>query len=205
MPTTWFGYARGMSGSQPSTQPVDIMGYQVMPFGLANTPTVFQASVNDVLRDMLNWFVFVYLDDILFFSRSAQEHVLHVRQVFQRLLENQLFVTAEKCEFHRSTITFLGYVIAEGNVQMDPGKVKAVVDWPQPTSRLRFLGFSNFYRCFIRDYSTLSATLSALTSPNVPFKWSPAVDKAFASVACPSALTARLRPQLRRNHLHYEC
>uniref|UniRef100_A0A4W5NN01 ribonuclease H n=1 Tax=Hucho hucho TaxID=62062 RepID=A0A4W5NN01_9TELE len=144
--------------------------YQVMPFGLTNT--VFQALVN-VLRDMLNRFVFVYLDDILFFSRTAQEHVLHVRQVLQRLLENQLFVKAEKCEFHRCTITFLGYVIAEGNVQMDPGKVKAVVDWPQPTSRVqlqRFLGFANFYRHFIRDYSTLAAPLSALTSPKVPLK-----------------------------------
>lgn len=94
-----------------------------MPFGLTNAP-VFQALVNDVLRDMLNRFVFVYLDNILYFSRSAQEHVLHVRQVLQRLLENQLFVKAKKCDFHRSTIAFLGYVIAEGNVQMDPGKVK---------------------------------------------------------------------------------
>lgn len=88
--------------------------------------------------------MFVYLDDILFFSQSAQEHVLHVRQVLQRLLENQLFVKAEKCEFHHSTISFLGYVIADGNVQMDPEKVNAVVEWPQPMSRvqLRFLGFA---------------------------------------------------------------
>jgi hypothetical protein len=69
----------------------------------------------------------------------------------------------------------MGYVIAEGNVQMDPGKVKSVVDWPQPTSRVQlqwFLGFANFYHCIIRDYSTLTAPLSALTSPKVPFKWS---------------------------------
>ena len=71
-----------------------------MPFGLTNAPAVFQALVKDVLRDILNRFVFVYLDDILIFSHSAQEHVLHVRQVFQHLLENQLFVKAEKCEFH---------------------------------------------------------------------------------------------------------
>ena len=95
--------------------------YLVMPFGLTNAPVVFQALVNDMLLDMLSCFVFVYLDDILFFTRSAQEHV---RQVLQRLLENQLFVKAEKCEFHRSTLSFLGYVIAEGNVQMDPEKVK---------------------------------------------------------------------------------
>ena len=80
--------------------------YQVMPFGLTNA-AVFQALVNDVLRDMLNRFVFVYLDDILFFFRSAQEHVLHVRQVLQRLLVNQMFVKAEKCEFyHLSEICY---------------------------------------------------------------------------------------------------
>jgi hypothetical protein len=78
-----------------------------------------------------------------------------------------LFVKAEKCGFHHSTISFLGYIIAEGNVQMDPEKVRAVVDWPQPTSRVQlqsFLGFSNFYRSFIRGYSNLAAPLSALTS-----------------------------------------
>ena len=111
---------------------------------------------------MLNRFVFVYFDDILFFPWSAQEHGLHFRQVLQHLLETQLFVKA----------TFLGYVIAEGNVQMDPGKVKAVVDWPQPMSSVQlqhFLGFSN-YRRFIRGHSTLEAPLSALTPPKVPFK-----------------------------------
>ena len=74
-----------------------------------------------LLRDMLKWFVFVYLDDILVFSQSAQEHVLHVRQIIQRL---QLFVKAENGEFHRFTISFLGYVNAAGNIQMDSDKVR---------------------------------------------------------------------------------
>ncbi|XP_045555675.1 uncharacterized protein [Salmo salar] len=123
--------------------------YLVMPFGLTNTPAMFQALVNDVLRDMLNRFVFICIDDILVFSRSAQEHVLHIRQVLQCLLEKQLFVKVKKCEFYRSTIVFLGYIISNGSVQMDPGKVRAVMDWPQPTSRVqlqRFLGFVHFYR-----------------------------------------------------------
>ncbi|XP_071225245.1 uncharacterized protein [Salvelinus alpinus] len=128
---------------------------------------------------MLNRFVFVYLDDILIFSRSAQEHVLHVQQVPQHLLENQLFVKAKK-------ISFFGYIIAAGNVQMDPGKVRAVVDWPQPTSRVqlqRFLGFANFYCRFIRSYSTLSSPLSALASPKIPFTWSPVADRTFLTTA----------------------
>ena len=91
--------------------------YLVMPFGLTNSPAVFQALVNDVLRDMLNQFVFVYLD--IHFSKSLPDHVSHVRRVLQRLLENKLFVKVEKCEFHQDTVTFLGYVISPGAIQMD--------------------------------------------------------------------------------------
>lgn len=159
--------------------------YLVMPFGLTNAPAVFQALVNDVLRDMLNRFVFVYLDDILIFSDSVSNHVSHVRQVLQRLLENQLFVKAEKCEFHRSTIPFLGYIIEAGNIRMDPKKVCAVVDWPPPTSRVelqRFLGFANFYRKFIRGYSSVAAPLTALTSTKVRFAWTPCADRAFVGL-----------------------
>lgn len=90
-----------------------------MAFGLTNAPAVFQALINDVLRDM-NKFMFVYLDDILIFSKSEEEHMQHVQLVLQQLLENQ----AEKCEFHQSSVSFL---------QMDPEKVIAVTDWPVPT------------------------------------------------------------------------
>jgi len=100
--------------------------YLVMPFGLTNAPAVFQALVNDVLRDLLNRFVFVYLDDILNFSKNQEEHVHHVQTVLQRLLENSLFVKVEKCKFHASSVSFLGYVVAWGSVQMEPAKVSAV-------------------------------------------------------------------------------
>lgn len=116
------------------------------------------------------------------FSHSAQEHVLHVRQVLQCLLDNKLYIKAKKCEFHRPTISFLWYIIAAGNIQMDPEKVRVVVDWPQPTSRVQlqcFLRFANFYRWLIRGYSTQDSPLSALTYPKVAFTWSPAADQAF--------------------------
>ena len=127
-----------------------------MPFGLTNAPAVFQALVNDILRDVINRYVFVYLDDILIFSESMGEHVTYVRLVLQRLLENRLFAKAEKCEFHRSTVQFLGFVVARGKLEMDPSKTEAVVSWPRPTNRKelqRFLGFANFYRRFIRGFS----------------------------------------------------
>ena len=82
--------------------------YQVMPFGLTNAPAVFQALINYVLRDMINLFVFVYLDDILIFSKSRHEHCQHVRQVLQRLLKNHLYVKPEKCEFHVTRWLSLG-------------------------------------------------------------------------------------------------
>ncbi len=121
--------------------------YLVMPFGLSNSPAVFQALINDMLRDMVDQFIYVYLDDILIFSSSLQEHVQHVRRVLQRLLENGIFVKTEKCIFHAQSVSFLGYIISSEGVRMDPDKVKALVDWPSPDSRKAlqmFLGFANF-------------------------------------------------------------
>ena len=159
--------------------------YLVMPYGLTNAPAIFQALVNDVLRDMLNKNVFVYLDDILIFSKTKEDHVHHVQAVLQRLLQNSLFVKAEKCEFHASSTTFLGYIVGEGSVQMDPAKVSAVAAWPIPESRKqlqRFLGFANFYRRFIRGYSTVAAPLTALTSSKMPFCWSSTAAAAFQAL-----------------------
>lgn len=97
-----------------------------MPFGLTNTPAVFQRLFHDILRDFLNRFVFVYLDDILIYSPDISQHTVHVRLVLEWLLENQLYVKAEKWDFHASTISFLGYVFEAGNIKPDPVKIEAV-------------------------------------------------------------------------------
>ncbi|KAF7656700.1 hypothetical protein LDENG_00037160 [Lucifuga dentata] len=113
---------------------------------------------------MLNRFVFVYLDNILIFSRSREEHVHHIQSVLQRLLENPLFVKAEKCEFHASSVSFLGFIVAEGSIKMDPEKVSAVMSWPVPETRKQlqqFLRFANFYQRFIWGYSNIAAPLTA--------------------------------------------
>ena len=159
--------------------------YLVMPFGLTNAPAVFQSLVNDILRDMINNIAVVFLDDILVFSKSIEEHITHVRSVLQRLLENRLFVKAEKCEFHATSVEFLGHIVQKGSVRADPRKVSAVVDWERPTDRTqlrRFLGFANFYRKFIQGFSQIAAPLNALTSTTTPFLWSSAADEAFSEL-----------------------
>ena len=126
-----------------------------------DSPAVFQSFVKNVLRDFLHRFVFVYLDDILIFSRSLEDHKRQVREVLQRLLKNRLYVKLEKCEFHASSVSFLGYVFEGGQVKTDPQKIQAVAERPVPTSHKelqRFLGFANFYRRFIRNYSSSSTS-----------------------------------------------
>lgn len=103
--------------------------------------------------------------------------------MLQRLLENSLFVKAEKCEFHASSVSFLGYIVGRDCIKMDPAKVAAVISWPAPETRKqlqRFLGFVNFYRRLIHGYSTVAAPLTALTSSKVPFKWTTAAEEAFS-------------------------
>ncbi len=157
--------------------------YLVMPFGLSNSQAVFQALVNDMLRDMVDRFVFVYLNDFLIFFQNERDHVQHVRRVLQRLLENRLFAKVEKCQFHARSVPFLGFILLpEG---MDPAKVKAVADWPTPDSCRsvrHFLGFANFYRWFIRKFSQIALPLTDLTSTKKRFCWSSQAQTAFESL-----------------------
>ncbi|KAK3570304.1 hypothetical protein QTP86_017185 [Hemibagrus guttatus] len=139
--------------------------YRVMPFGLTNAPTVFQALINGVFQDLLGKWVIVYIDDILVYSKSLEEQVLHVREVLSHLQQHHLYVKLEKCKVHRTTVTFLGYVISRQGVEMDMAKVRVVTDWPAPTTVRElqwFLGFANFYRQFTRNYSSVAGPLMSL-------------------------------------------
>ncbi|KAL0154206.1 hypothetical protein M9458_050460, partial [Cirrhinus mrigala] len=155
----------------------------VMPFGLCNSPAAFQHFINDVLRDMLGRWCYAYLDDILIYSKTLEEHTQHVRAVLQRLLAHQLYCKLEKCAFHQHSTTFLGFIISAQGVAMDPQKLEAVRSWPLPTSLKqlqRFLGFANFYRRFIRGFSSTAAPLTALTRPSRgEFQLTPEAVQAF--------------------------
>ncbi|KAK3529708.1 hypothetical protein QTP70_034700 [Hemibagrus guttatus] len=160
--------------------------YRVMPYGLANAPSMFQDFMHEVLRDFLHKFVVVYIDDILIYSRSMADHQRHVAEVLHRLRDYNLFLKAEKCLFHQPTVQFLGYVIDHSGVRMDEKKVTAVQDWPTPTTvkeLQRFLGFANFYRRFIRGYSSVTSPLiNLLRNKPKTLVWTPAATHAFQAL-----------------------
>jgi transposase InsO family protein len=154
----------------------------VMPFGLTNAPATFQRFMYDVFRDLLDNFVVIYLDDILVYSDNPDRHGDHVRQVLERLRQHKLYAKAEKCEFDKDRCEFLGYIISESGVHMDNNKIKAVLEWPQPTTIRQlqaFLGFANFYRRFISRFSRICAPMTRLLKKDTPFKFGPDQQQAF--------------------------
>ncbi|KAF8643048.1 hypothetical protein AX16_009235 [Volvariella volvacea WC 439] len=122
----------------------------VMFFGLTNSPATFQSIMNDIFREEIKQgFVIVYIDNILIFSESEEEHQEHVTRVLRKLRDNNLFLKPSKCEFHKNTISYLGFVLGQGKISMEQEKVDAVHKWPTPTTKKQlqsFLGFINFYR-----------------------------------------------------------
>ncbi|KAK3524658.1 hypothetical protein QTP86_000497 [Hemibagrus guttatus] len=156
--------------------------YCVMPFGLTNAPAGFQALFNEVFRDLLGRGVLAYIDYILVYFTSMEEHVLQVREVLARLQQHHLYVKLEKCEFHRSMVTFLGYVISHQGVEMDVVKVHAVTELPAPSTvreLQRFLGFANFYRRFIQKYSSVARPLTSLFRGKPKLSWTDQAQTAF--------------------------
>jgi hypothetical protein len=150
--------------------------YTVMPFGITNAPAVFQHPMNDIFRDYMDEFVVVYLDDILIFSKDQETHDKHVRLVLATLREHGLYAKMEKCEFDKSSVAFLGYVISPDGIFMDKSKVETIQCWATPSSVKdvqRFLGFANFYHRFIKGYSKITTSLITLTCKDKPFSWNP--------------------------------
>ncbi|KAG0154445.1 hypothetical protein PDIDSM_13 [Penicillium digitatum] len=148
-------------------------------------PASFQRFINDTLREYLDCFCTAYLDDILIYSRTRAEHIEHVRKVLQRLREAGLFAKLSKCEFCVSETKFLGIIIGEDGIRMDPDKIETIVNWKTPTCLTdvqAFIGFGNFYRRFIRDFSKVIAPLVRLTKKDVRFEWTPVCQLSFEAL-----------------------
>jgi Reverse transcriptase (RNA-dependent DNA polymerase) len=145
--------------------------WMVMPFGLTNGPAVFQCFMNEIFADLLDVCVVVYLDNILIYSNDPSSHQDRVKEVLRRLRQHNVFAREDKCEFHRTSVEFLRYNLSPEGLTMSDEKVKAIQDWPEPR-KVRdiqsFLGFANFYRHFIHDYSRITVPLTRLTRKGTP-------------------------------------
>jgi hypothetical protein len=153
-----------------------------MPLGLTNAPSTFMRLMNKVLRKFIGKFVVVYFDDILIYSKSLNEHVKYLRAVFCALCEAPLFANLEKCTFCTDRVTFLGYVVTPQGSEVDEAKIKAIKSWPIPatvTQLQSFLELAGFYRCFMRDFSTIAPPLNDLMKNGVLFRWGGAQEQAF--------------------------
>ncbi|MBW0504884.1 hypothetical protein O181_044599 [Austropuccinia psidii MF-1] len=166
--------------------------YLVMPFGLTNAPASFQNLVNDIFYALHDVYSVVYLDDIMVFSKSEEEHVTHVSTVLSRLRANNLFAKASKCLFHVSSVEYLGYLVSSEGLKMDQAKVQHILNWPPPRSLKAlqsFLGFANFYRHFIKNYSKKIISLTSFLKKDSCF---PLNEEALKTNASDYALGAVL-------------
>ena len=156
--------------------------FLVMPFGLTNAPAAFMDLMNRVFKDYLDKFVVVFIDDILIYSKTVEEHEEHLRLALQTLKDKQLYAKFKKCEFWLDKVVFLGHVISKDGILVDPAKVEAVSKWTQPknaTEVRSFLGLAGYYRRFIEGFSKIAAPLTMLTRKNKKFEWIEACEKSF--------------------------
>src|ERR1700759_172817 len=157
-----------------------------MFFGLTDSPATFQTMMNEIFEDMISeGVVAVYIDDILIYTKDLEQHRDVTRRVLERLREHKLYLKEEKCEFCRTKVEYLGMIISENTVKMDPTKVSGVRDWPTPknvTEVQSFPGFENFSRRFIKDFARIAIPLFGTTKKDVPFTWTEDCQRAFDSL-----------------------
>ncbi|XP_073153550.1 uncharacterized protein [Henckelia pumila] len=154
----------------------------VMPFGLTNAPAAFMDLMNRVFQPFLDKFVVVFIDNILVYSPSEEDHKEHLRLTLQMLREKELYVKFKKCEFWLKSVTFLGHIISKDGVSVDPKKVEAVMNWPRPktvTEIRSFLGLAGYYQKFMEGFSSIAIPLTKLTQKNSKFNWDETCEKSF--------------------------
>jgi ribonuclease HI len=153
-----------------------------MSFGLTNAPAYFMYLMNSVFMPELDKFVVVFIDDILIYSKTLEDHAKHLHVVLQRLRDHHLYAKFSKCEFWLDTVKFLGHTISKDGISVDPSKVQEVMDWKPPTSVHQihsFLGLAGYYRRFIPDFSRIAKPMTELLKKGVKFSWNEKCEEAF--------------------------
>ncbi|GJY85041.1 putative reverse transcriptase domain-containing protein [Tanacetum coccineum] len=156
-----------------------------MPFGLTNPPTVFMNLMNTVCRPYLDKFIIVFIDDILIYSKTQEEHVEHLRLVLKLLKKEKLYAKFSKCEFWLREVQFLGHVINGNGIHVDPSKIEAVKNWkaPRTPSEVRsFLGLVGYYRRFNENFSKIAKSLTILNQKCKTFDWGEEQDNSFQTL-----------------------
>jgi len=153
-----------------------------MPFGLTNAPAAFMDLMNRVFKPYLDNFAVVFIDDILIYSRTLDEHTHHLRIALDVLRRNELDAKFSKCEFCLEKVAFLGHVVSSEGVSVDPQKIEAVTNWPRPknpTEVWSFLGLAGYYRRFVHDFSKIATPLTNLTRKVTKYEWTEKCEEAF--------------------------
>ncbi|KAJ9539320.1 hypothetical protein OSB04_032053 [Centaurea solstitialis] len=159
--------------------------FLVMPFGLTNAPAVFMDLMNRVCKPYLDKFIIVFIDDILIYSKSQEEHEQHLRMTLELLKQEKLYAKFSKCEFWIREVQFLGHVINEKGIMVDPNKIECITKWKTPQSVIEirsFLGLAGYYRKFIQDFSKIAIPLTSLTKKANKFEWGSSQEKAFQTL-----------------------
>lgn len=152
----------------------NLMEFLVLPFGLTNSPATFQRLMGHVLRGLEYRSALIYLDDVIVFGKTLQEHLHNLEEVFQRFREANLKLNPKKCSFVKNEVSYLGHIVSAEGVKPNPEKIKVVEEFPVPKNlkELRnFLGLANYYRRFVKDFAKIAYPLHELTRKGVKFRW----------------------------------
>eukprot|EP00253_Pinus_taeda_P027714 PITA_27714 len=156
--------------------------FVVLPFGLTNAPATFMCLMNGIFHPYLDQFVLIFIDDILIYSRTIEEHHKHLGIILQTLREHQLYAKFSKCDFFKEEIQYLGHVITKDGIAVDPEKIKAIMEWPVPkyvADVQSFMGLAGYYRRFVEGFSKVAFPITSLQKKGKLFHWTPNCQKSF--------------------------
>ncbi|KAF8110678.1 hypothetical protein N665_0080s0013 [Sinapis alba] len=156
-----------------------------MPFRLTNAPAVFMKMMNGIFQEYLDEFVIIFIDDILVYSKTKEDHERHLQALLGRLREQKPFAKLSKCSFWQKSIGFLGHIVSADGVSVDQEKIKRIREWPQPKSATEitsFLGLAGYYRKFVKRFSSIAQPITKLTGKDVKFAWSEECERSFSAL-----------------------